>query len=292
MPVALVDKRLAGALVAAHFRALRPLPSVSSLWLWGVLNCQSGLAYRTAIAAGTTIPSSTRSALSELEVPLAPPATQSALESILSKLERGTHIEEEEAPATWWRVGDLRNRRDWHLETVVGNPELIEGTDLGDLCAKIARGRNVGKLAVDQPAEHLIPVTDIRVLGGLEFNRWVPDDPGRLTIAEPGDVLVAAVGDRPHAAVATKRTAVGDRVFLLRLRGPDQAAALAQFLNSTEGYRRRSLFLTRGGAPSLAKRDLEKLPIPVLPLSQNRAEHSLAAVTPLAEQLERVLWQR
>lgn len=292
-PVLLVDERLVGALVAAHFRAMRPGPNVSSLWLWAVLNSQTGRAARAAVSAGSTLPSLARSALSTLEVPVPSLAVQGDLAPMLTEIERTTHIEEEEAPQTWWRVSDLRNTKDWYLETSVGDAQLVDGVDLGSLCEQIARGRRVRALAVTEPAEGLVPVTDIPVLGGMGTKHWVPDDPRRLTFAEPGDVFVAAVGDRPHAMPATSRTAVGDRVYVLRLKNRSQAAGLARFLNSTEGFRRRSLFLTRGGAPSFAKRDLERLPIPEKALGDVQPEGLPAQPqVPLADRLEQVLWRR
>lgn len=289
-PALMVSVEHDGAAVSSAFRALRPTGDLTlTLWVWAVLNSTSGQAARAAVAMGDAIPRLTRSALLEVAVPVPPIDSQRELRPTLVELERTTHIEEEEAPATWWRVTDLRNT-EWRFETTVRDPHALEdGAPLGTLCGEIVMGQAQLQTAADEPADGLLPLTDIAVLGGATPRKWASPDERGVAVAYPGDLLVARIGERAQARVATDPSVVHSNVFLLRLRTPDTGPTIAAFLNSTEGFRLRQMFAAGSFIPSLRRSDLVRFPVPPRALSPHVEE--LALQQPLAMQLEHVLWQ-
>lgn len=286
-PVLLIGSDLLGALVSSQFLALRADPD-SALWIWGVLNSRSGRRFRQHFATGVTSTSVTRGRLLDIEIPW-PSARQIARRRApLEEIERQTHRPEEEAAGTWWRTEDLRVV-DWNLALATPDREIFNsGIPLGELCREIVRGRHTPRGAIkDEPAVGLLPVTDIAAIQGKPIRRWVSPTEPTQTVATPGDVFVAAVGARPHAALASDRTAVDHNLFLLRLRDRAQASGLVQFLNGETGYGLRRIFLTGVTVPSLGKQALARLPVP-----EEALQGSTEPAVPihLADQLERVLW--
>jgi hypothetical protein len=289
MPVLLVRPDLVGSMVSASFLALRPHEDLG-LWIWGVLSSRTGRAARAYVAASASSRTSSRSALLELQVPL-PPARQDlalSLEEHLARIELHTHRPEEEATETWWRITDLRGG-DWRLQLATPTPSALDdGVPLSDLCAEIVRGRPVPKEAISsRPAQDLLLVTDISVIGGKPPSRWVSLGPRLPTIAHPGDVLVAAVGTRPHAFMVREVTAVDRNLWMLRLRNAEHAPGLVRYLNSETGYGVRQLLLTGAFIPGLRKDNLSVLPVPPAALDSPGWDEPFV---PLDIQLEQALW--
>jgi hypothetical protein len=225
--------------------------------------------------------------LLDLEIPLLPSAKADVINRRLQSIELGTHREEEEAGETWWRVADL-SREEWATALAVPSPQALDaGIPLTDLCEEITRGRHVPRETYQtEPGPGLMQVTDIAVLGGKPVRHWVPLD-ARPVVAESGDVFVAAVGTRPHAALATETTAVDRNVFVLRLRDRSNGPGIVHYLNGKIGYGLRQAFLTGDFIPGMRKDNLARLPIPPERLEFTGSDEKLV---PLDIQLEHALW--
>jgi hypothetical protein len=130
-------------------------------------------------------------------------------------------------------------------------------------------------------------VTDIDSIDGKPVRRWVSPIETKQVVANPGDVFVAAVGARPHAALANENTAVDRNLFLLRLRNVSQGPGLVQFLNGQTGYGLRKIVLSGTTVPSLGMQALSRLPVPEEDL---QSPNEPGPRVPLADELERVLW--
>lgn len=285
--VLLVSDFLMGALVSSTFYALRPTNETSALWLWGLLNCHSGREVRRRHSVGSASLALSLGDLLDLPVPMPPLAQQRAPIAELRELEAGTHIQEEEAPETWWRIADLRGS-EWRLMLASPQPHLLQdGTPLRDYCEEIAKGRPVLALASNSEHFGFLPVADIRMLSGNAPRRWVPPTADKLTRVQPGDLCVAAAGERPHAAVIEFEAVADPNVYVLRLRNHALGPALAKYLNGQEGFALRRMLISGAFIPTLRKSDLEQLPVrseALEPLEVN------TSARPLADRLEHVLW--
>jgi hypothetical protein len=287
--VMLVSDRMAGALVSSSFYALRPVDETSGLWVWGVLNCLSGRELRGSLAFGSASMALSLGELLDLPVPVPPLAEQRSLIGVLRELEALTRIPEEEATETWWRTVDLRGA-EWRLMLASPRPELLhDGVPLRDFCGEIEKGRPLRDVAVESEELGLLPVADIGVLSGNRPRRWVSDT-DRLARVHIGDLCVAAVGERAHAAVAQVDAAADPNVFVLRLRNPALGPAMAQYLNGQEGFALRRMMVSGSVIPHLRRGDLERLPVREEALE--RLDLAEAPVAPLAERLEHALWSR
>lgn len=289
IPALLVRPDLVGSMASSSFLALRPREGLG-VWLWGVLSSRSGRTVRSYLATNALGRTNSRAALLELQVPL-PSARQERelpLEEHLALVELHTHRPEEEATETWWRTVDLRGS-DWKMQLVTPNPSVLDdGVPLGDLCAEIVRGRLVPKEAIsDRPAPDHLPLTDISVIGGKPVCRWVSLEPKPPIVAHPGDVLVAAVGNRPHAFLVTENTAIDRNLWLLRLHDADHGPGLVRYLDGQTGYGVRQLLLTGEFIPGLRKDNLSALPVPPEALDDLGPGEPLL---PLDLQLEHALW--
>jgi hypothetical protein len=286
LPLLLLTPEHLGSLVSSSFLALRPRDGLG-LWIWGILSSRSGRAFRAHLAAGAVSRAATKSALLDLEIPVPPLAEAGVVDQRLRAIEQSTHREEEEASGTWWRTADL-SRGDWSIALATPDPEVLEaGIPLGDLCSEIMRGRHFSREVYrDAPGPGLLAVTDIAVLGGKPARRWVPAGQ-RPVIANPGDVFVAAVGARPHAAVATDTTAVDRNVFLLRPRDRATGPAIVNYLNGQTGYGLRQILLTGDFIPGMRKVALARLPVRQDALNFTGGAEPLV---PLDQQLEQALW--
>lgn len=286
-PVLLVTEEMVGSVVSAAFRGLRPAPGLS-LWLWAVLNSESGRTARSLLATGSSR-MTLGAGLSELDVPLA--AEPAPLVGELAALQETTRIPEVEGRTTWWSTADLRELN-WQTAIATPTPEVLsQGVPLGSLCESIQRGRPVRPeevSKVDRP--NLLPMADIPFLGGKPARKWLPPDAAAATIAFPGDVLVAAVGRLPHAITATSIMVVDSNVYAVRLLHRDLAMALARYLNGTEGLGLRQILLSGAFVPSLRVADLERLPVSMSELQRLADAPEGAKVEPLARRLERLLW--
>lgn len=286
--VLLVSDVMAGALVSSTFYALRPRQGVSALWLWGLLNSRSGLELRGSLAAGSTALLLAPGDLLDIAVPLPTLVEQHALIGALQSEASTTHLEEEEAPETWWRTADLRGS-EWRFMLASPRPDLLhEGIPLKDYCGEIVKGRPVRDVAVEAQEVGFLPVADIRMLSGNPPRRWVPATAERVTVVHPGDLCVAAPGERPHATVVQAEAVADPNVYVLRLRDPNLGPALAQYLNGREGFALRRMLISGAFIPNLRRGDLENLPVRPEALEQPAPD---LPVTPLADRLERLLWQ-
>jgi hypothetical protein len=286
-PVLLVTEDMVGSVVSGAFRGLRPMPGLS-LWLWAVLNSESGQTARSLLATGSSR-MTLGAGLSELAVPLA--AEPARLVGELAALQEATRIPEVEGRTTWWSTADLRELG-WQTALATPTPEVLsQGVPLGSLCESIQRGRPVRPQevsVVDRP--NWIPIADIAFLGGKPARKWLPADAVAAIVATPGDVLVAAVGRLPHAVTATTNVVVDRNVFVVRLRHPDRAVALARYLNGTEGLGLRQILLSGAFVPSLRIADLGRLPVSMSELQRLAYAPEDVKVEPLARRLERLLW--
>ncbi|OCI30105.1 hypothetical protein OERS_32020 [Oerskovia enterophila] len=227
--------------------------------------------------------------LLDIAVPLPTFVHQHALTTALLSEASTTHLDEEEAPETWWRIADLRGS-EWRFMLASPRPDLLrEGIPLKDYCSEIAKGRPILAVAVETQEAGFLPVADIRMLSGYPPRRWVPATAERLTRVRPGDLCVAAPGERPHAAVVQTEAVADPNVYVLRLRRPALGAALAEYLNGREGFALRRMLVSGSFIPNLRRRDLESLPVRPEALDQPAPDKP---VIPLADRLERLLWQR
>lgn len=283
----IVSELMAGALVSSTFYALRPGDQMSGLWIWGMLNCRSGIELRRSVSVGAASMLLSTGDLLDLPVPMPPLVAQSALMAGLHEAQAATRVPEDEAPETWWRIADLR-ASEWRLMLASPRPELLQdGTPLRDYCGEIARGRPVRDFASESEEIGFLPVVDIGTLSGNPSRRWVPATADRLTRVHPGDLCVAAVGERPHAAVVDADAVADPNVYVLRLRDPSLGPALMRYLNGREGYAFRRMLISGAAMPSLRRRDLEQLPVRKHAFDSPEAETPVAS---LADRLEQVLW--
>lgn len=283
----LVSELMAGALVSSSFYALRPGDQTSGLWVWGMLNCRSGIELRRSVSVGAASMVLSPGDLLDLPMPTPPLAAQSALMAGLHEVQEATNFPEEEAPETWWRIADLRES-EWRLMLASPRPELLrDGTPLREYCGEIAKGRPIRDVASESEEIGFLPVVDIGTLSGNPARRWVPVTAERLTRVHPGDLGVAAVGERPHAAVVDVEAVADPNVYVLRLRDPSLGPSLMRYLNGREGYALRRMLISGASIPSLRRGDLEQLPVREEALDRLEPEISMAS---LADRLEQVLW--
>jgi len=107
-------------------------------------------------------------------------------------------------------------------------------------------------------------------------------------MAEPGDVLIAGVGYRSNARIATERMIAGTDIYVLRLKEPHLATALVAYLNGQEGYDQRKLRISGSVIPRVSLCELKQLGVNESRLSAPNIDvrHSLD----LASRLDAVLW--
>lgn len=283
-PALLLTEAHAGATASARFLALKPASETWGLWLWATLSSTSGQKQRAAHAADAASLLVAKRALLNLEVPV-PPGDDSPTWDALRTIEASTHRPEAEAVETWWRTTHL-TVTNWAQELAMRSPLPNKGTvPLADYCSKIQQGRQVPRQArLTRPQSGALPVVNGGVLAGGPVRYWTAEG----TVAEPGDVLVAEIGPRPHAQLATQPVIVSTGVYALRLKDPAMAAPLVAYLNGQEGFGRRQLALTGTAIMRISKRDIEQLAVV--------SEQLLAPVSeeqpgvPLSVRLERALW--
>ena len=286
-PALLVTDRLQGAAVSARFTALRPAAEISPYWLWAVLSSSSGQEIRRHLSLGSLNVGNSKARVLDIRIPVPSLGMQFELESVLRQIEAGTHIEEEEAVTTWWRRADLRGQ-EWRLFLASPEPERLDAGDpLESLSEEIEQGGSRDDVSTDELVGAFY-VTDIGVLSGRPPKRWARSlgIGGVLTVR--GDVLVAAVGTRAHAVVATESSVLDRNVIRVRLKNAQRAEALARYLNGSVGYGLRQMLLRGSAVPHLSVRDLARMPVPAEALANNHAD---APVIPLALRLEQTLWR-
>lgn len=258
LPALFVRPEHLGAHVASTFLALRPA-SGQALWIWAVLSSESGHVFREQLATTSASTSAHRAALLDLELPV----PLEVDDRRLSDIQHRTYREEDEAPATWWRTVDLATI-EWSLALATPNPELLDdGIPLGDLCSEITKGRRV-------PA-------DARGEGPSATPLF----------AEPGDVLVSAIGRRGRARVVIGTEEVGSNVFRLRLHDLTFGEFVVRHLNSQVGVGLRQILTSGLAAESLSRDRLARLPVPVATLRDVPADGPAVS---LRQELEQEIW--
>lgn len=285
-PVVFVSLDLVGSAVSARYMALRPLNRLPGLWLWAVLNSKSGRTLRRRIARMEESAAGFRVAAHDMQIPVPPLAVMDELLPGLDALQRATREQEEEPQTTWWTTTDL-SQIDWHHALATPRPDrILSGVPLSEYCSSIERGRPIGRDAPTAPAEGMLPVVSGHVLAGRPVKNYFPAERARV-VALPGDVLVAAIGERPNARLVERPMVVGETVYLLRLLSPELAPRLVRFLNGTEGLARRRLANRSEFAPKLNLSDLRAMRVPDGALD---APDTSVGLEPLDRRLEEILW--
>ncbi|WP_405476560.1 hypothetical protein [Streptomyces sp. NBC_00009] len=284
----LIDDRLNGALFSSRFTALRPLAVTDSLWIWAVLNSQSGRARRALLAAGSPTGAVKTSDLLDITLPMPPLAHTQRLHQDLAQIEERTHRAEAPAESTWWTTADLRVRNDWAITLATPNPRLLDnGEPLSSFIRELARSRSTRNAESLEELPGTLPVVDVSTLAGKPPRRWVEPKTTGATVIAPGDLLIAGLGEYSYATVAQRPGVADPHVFVLRLLDQSQGPALAHYLNGREGQAIRRILLRGSTVQSVKRADIERFPIPREALDYDGdAEPDV----PLAEQLEQVLW--
>ena len=286
VPVLLVTEHLQGALVSSGFAALRASGIATPLWIWAVLNSKSGRELRRRLSLGGFDTGSTKARIRDLDIPVPTLARQREAQPELRSIESTTHIEEEEAPSTWWRTTDLRGK-EWHLQLASSKPErLDDGPQLKTYVAMIDQGRVLRGEVTNVPNAGA-PITDGAALAGRPVRRWVRSTDESSVVAESGDVLVAAIGSRAHATVASETAVIDRSVIRIRLKDPRYAEAVAHYLNGSAGYAFRQIFVRGSTVPHLSVADLSRMPVPTEVLAD---AGNIEPTIPLALRLEHALW--
>lgn len=277
-PVTRVQPHHMGSLAAGSFLALR---SEQSLWLWAVLNSRTGQRFR-ALARSEHVP--TRSALLEMPVPMLPARSESLLNALTDLESCVGAAPEQAAVETWWRVTNLTDGS-WSLPLSVPDPDLLAaGTPLGELVTRVRPGRQVPG-PNDEPVPGWLPVADHRFLRTGRPRRWV-DPAARSVTAEPGDVLISGIGERPYAWPVAEKVVVGSDVYALSPKVSQDAGLLVNYLNSQAGYGMRQTLLTGLTIRRLSREHLLAMPV----VEQEKARNTGAFTLPLADELESLLW--
>ncbi|WP_157535925.1 hypothetical protein [Microbacterium sp. Root166] len=288
VPALFVNETLTGSLASAQFLAIRPDPSViDSHWLWGVLNSRSGRSLRRLVTAESSGKLDATAALLRMKIVVPSLDEQRSVAYRLVAVEQRLRGQEQEGPTTWWRVTDLRGQQ-WRFALASANPSLMqEGEPLSNYC-EIVRGRQ-SRPREDQPmnpSTDMLPLATGMYLAGRR-DEAAPVLPNSL-IAEPGDVLVAVIGERPLAQVVSQPMLVSDTVYRVRPSERMLAPAIASFLNSAIGLARWRFLALDGTVPQMRLTDLRQFPVAADALEVQAAE--VLPVGPLDAQLESILW--
>lgn len=288
VPALFVNERLIGSLASSHFLAVRADPSViDSYWLWGALNSRSGRALRRLLTAESSGKLEATAALLRMKLPVPSLEEQRAAAYPLAAIEQRLRGQEQEGPTTWWRAADLRGQQ-WRFALASANPSLMQdGEPLGDY-AVITRGRQ-SRSRGDQPVD---PVAGVLPLATGMYLAGRRDEVAPVLtdslIAEPGDVLVAVIGERPMAQVVSQPMLVSDTVYRIRPNEWMLAPAIASFLNSAIGLARWRFLALDGTVPQMRLSDLRQFPVPTGALDVQAGD--LLPAGPLDAQLESILW--
>ncbi|MBN9632779.1 MAG: hypothetical protein J0I18_19600 [Actinobacteria bacterium] len=283
-----MNETLIGSLASSQFLAIRPDPLVvDSYWLWGVLNSRSGRALRRLVTAESSGKVEATAAMLRMELPVPSLEDQRVAAYPLAAIEQRLRGQEQEGPTTWWRVTDLRGEQ-WRFALASANPSLMrEGEPLGDY-SEIVRGRQSRSREHEplDPSLGVLPLATGMYLAGKR-DEVAPVLPNSL-IAEPGDVLVAFIGERPLAQVVSQPMLVSDTVYRIRPHERALAPAIASFLNSAIGLARWRFLALDGTVPQMRLTDLRQFPVPVDALELQAMD--VLPAGPLDAQLEGILW--
>ena len=263
VPVLLLNYRHSGAFVSDEFFALKMITLDWATWLWAVLNSSIGMKLRAAYLADSTTRISKIRCLLDLPIPIVPPRSSTLWDELL-QIEESTHRSEIEAVETWWRIAQL-NSTNWAYELGAGRKvpltSRVSSAQLGSF-----------------------PYVDGKYLSGGSIHSWATEG----LIADPGDVLIAGVGYRSNARIATERMIAGTDIYVLRLKEPHLATALTAYLNGQEGYDQRQLRISGKVIPRVSLRDLEQLGVNEFRLREPNAD--IHSSVDLASRLDAALW--
>lgn len=285
VPALMVQAHMLGSAVSAGFAAYRFPKLDDAYWIWGVLNSASGQAYlRSAMAVSL---SSQRPRVGDLLIPWPDDVWRRELSQPLARIESQTKRPTEDAAETWWSVADL-SEVEWRLALATPEPaRLRSGIPLEEFGLEISAGRTFDRAAVlTTPTDGALPVVNGGVLAGRPMTRWLVED-AKSTVAEPGDVLLASVGDRANARVSQQRAIIDTGVYRLRVPAGLSAEHVTGYFNGQDGHGLRQLLLSGNVIPRVSLGDLKQLRVPEGAFEGGQPDGPLR---PLAEQLETVLW--
>lgn len=284
VPVLLLNYRHSGAFVSDEFFALKMITLDWATWLWAVLNSSIGMKLRAAYLADSTTRVSKIRCLLDLPIPIVPPRSSTLWDELL-QIEESTHRSEIEAVETWWRIAQL-NSTNWAYELAMRYPiDMSKYTPLVHYCNELRAGRKVPLTSRVSSAQlGSFPYVDGKYLSGGSIHSWATEG----LIADPGDVLIAGVGYRSNARIATERMIAGTDIYVLRLKEPHLATALTAYLNGQEGYDQRQLRISGKVIPRVSLRDLEQLGVNEFRLREPNAD--IHSSVDLASRLDAVLW--
>jgi hypothetical protein len=283
-PILLLDDRHSGAFVSDEFFAIKAISRDWSTWIWAALNSSIGMKLRAAYLADSTTRTSKIRSLLDLPIPIVAPR-HSILWDNLLQIEQSTHRSEIEAVETWWRIAQL-NSSNWAYELAMRYPiDMSKYTPLVNYCNELRAGKGVPTAARVTSAQlGSFPYVDGKYLSEGSIGIWATEG----VMAEPGDVLIAGVGYRSNARIATERMIAGTDIYVLRLKEPHLATALTAYLNGQEGYDQRKLRISGSVIPRVSLSELKQLGVNESRLSAPNidVQHSLD----LASRLDAVLW--
>ena len=283
-PILLLDDRHSGAFVSDEFFAIKAISRDWSTWIWAALNSSIGMKLRAAYLADSTTRTSKIRSLLDLPIPIVAPR-HSILWDNLLQIEQSTHRSEIEAVETWWRIAQL-NSSNWAYELAMRYPiDMSKYTPLVNYCNELRAGKGVPTAARVTSAQlGSFPYVDGKYLAEGSIGIWATEG----VMAEPGDVLIAGVGYRSNARIATERMIAGTDIYVLRLKEPHLATALTAYLNGQEGYDQRKLRISGSVIPRVSLSELKQLGVNESRLSAPNidVQHSLD----LASRLDAVLW--
>lgn len=283
-PILLLDDRHSGAFVSDEFFAIKAISRDWSTWIWAALNSSIGMKLRAAYLADSTTRTSKIRSLLDLPIPIVAPR-HSILWDNLLQIEQSTHRSEIEAVETWWRIAQL-NSSNCAYELAMRYPiDMSKYTPLVNYCNELRAGKGVPTAARVTSAQlGSFPYVDGKYLSEGSIGIWATEG----VMAEPGDVLIAGVGYRSNARIATERMIAGTDIYVLRLKEPHLATALTAYLNGQEGYDQRKLRISGSVIPRVSLSELKQLGVNESRLSAPNidVQHSLD----LASRLDAVLW--
>jgi hypothetical protein len=283
-PVLLLGNRHSGAIVSDDFFAIKAISRDWATWMWAALNSSIGMKLRAVYLADSTTRTSKIRSLLDLPIPVVAPGHSTLWDELL-RIEQTTHRSEIEAVETWWRIAEL-NGSNWAYELAMRYPiDMSKYTPLVHYCNELRAGRRVPTTARVKSAQlGRFPYADGKYLSGGSIGIWATEG----VIAEPGDVLIAGVGYRSNARIATERMIVGTDIYVLRLKEPHLATALTAYLNGQEGYDQRQLRLSGAVIQRVLLRDLKQLGVNESRLSAPNID--IQPSLDLALRLDAVLW--
>ena len=283
-PILLLNDRHSGAFVSDEFFAIKAISRDWAIWMWAILNSSIGMKLRAAYLADSTTRISKIKSLLDLPIPILP-MYYSTLRDELLQIEQSTHRSEIEAVETWWRIAQF-NSANWACELAMRYPiDMSEYTPLFHYCNELRAGRGASpKARVKSARLGSFPYVGGKYLSGGPIDIWATEG----VIAEPGDVLIAGVGYRSNARIATERMIAGTDIYVLRLKEPRLATALTAYLNGQEGYDQRQLRISGSVIPRVSLCELKQLGVNESRLSA--PDIDIQPSVDLASRLDAVLW--